>query len=425
MNAVGIFAGAGQARSVPQQLGAILYIPDLNTPVNGYWQDKSGKNKLAQAATTTIANDSLIMPANDADIIAALTLAGAYSKYYTNNSTPKKVLVSQIASIDSKYCVFFDAKTKTKFSLFKTQGDEARADKMYEFTFKAYTGGYFPITQTSDSVSFVIRGTGTHIFEWGDGTTTSYTLTTGADTTVSHTWSANLGGQKNISLVGNVKNWTRLSQASRSSDNNTIRITGMPLTLFQLISCPNINITGSITGMSLTNLSLFSCPNINITGSITGMSLTYLQLFSCPNINITGAITGMSLTNLQLFSCPNINITGSITGMPLTYLQLANCPNINIIGSIESCKVAATSIDVRQISVTYGGGATKAWNISQTIQAGWPSAMVDAWFNAYALTAPTVTAKTLNLAGINQAPTAASAAARTTITGKGFLIIIN
>ena len=100
LNVVGVYVGNSNTRSIPQQLGAILYIPDLNTPVNGYWQDKSGKGKLVQAATTTVANDSLIMPANDADIIAALTLAGAYSKYYTNNSTPKKVLVSQVASID-------------------------------------------------------------------------------------------------------------------------------------------------------------------------------------------------------------------------------------------------------------------------------------------------------------------------------------
>ena len=405
MIATGVFVGAGQIMSVPQQLGAILYIPDLNTPVNGYWQDKSGKNKLVQAATTTVANDSLIMPANDADIIAALTLAGAYSKYYTNNSTPKKVLVSQIASIDAKYAVFFDAKNNTKLTLFKTQGDESRADKMYEYTFKAYTGGYFPITQTSDSVSFIIRGTGTHVFDWGDGTTTSYTLSTSVDTTVSKTWSTNLGGQKNINVTGSVtvKTWSAFTQANRNLDTNILRITGMLLTF----------------------LRLDGCPLINITGSITGMALIYMQLYSCPLINITGSITGMALTYLRLNSCPLINITGSITGMALTYLSLFGVPLINITGYIETVPVYITVLDVRQNGVKYGGGATKAWNISQSIQAGWTSTMVDAWFNAYALTAPTVTAKTLNLAGTNQAPTAASAAARTTITGKGFLIIIN
>ena len=220
----------GTSSFIPSKLNPVFWLKDLTTPVNGYWKDYSGKNKQIQAATTTVANDSLIMPANDTDIINALTALGVYSKYYTNNSTPKTVLISQVASIDANYRVFFDAKNKKNFTLFGSAGNEYRADKMYEYTFKAYTGGYFPITQTSDSISFIIRGTGTFVFDWGDGTTNSYTLSTGADTTVSKTWTTNIGGQKNITVTGNVKNWTKLVFNGRSTDNSIFRITGMALT---------------------------------------------------------------------------------------------------------------------------------------------------------------------------------------------------
>ena len=424
LNVVGVYVGNSNTRSIPQQLGAILYIPDLITPVNGYWQDKSGKNKLVQAATTTVANDSLIMPANDADIIAALTLAGAYSKYYTNNATPKTVLISQIASIDSKYCVFFDTKTKTKFSLFKTQGDETRADKMYEFTFKAYTGGYFPITQTSDSISFVLRGGGDVTFEWGDGSFNTYTLSANA-TTVSKTWTTNIGGQKNINITSGLNNIFKIDSTTRASDNFIIRISNLMLTSL-LFNSSNAIVIGSINRAPITELQIINSNAAGyITGDITGEAIGIINLVNAPHVYISGSITGKNISFLSLLNVANSSITGSINNMSLTFLRILSSPQCIITGNIETCITTVSNITVQQPGITYGGGATKAWNISQTIQAGWTSAMVDAWFNAYRLTAPTVTAKTLNLAGTNQAPTAASAAARTTITGKGFLIIIN
>jgi hypothetical protein len=120
-----------------------------------------------------------------------------------------------------------------------------------------------------------------------------------------------------------------------------------------------------------------------------------------------------------------IFINGVVNFSNLTYIYVNSCPSVLVTGNIENAITDITTLDIRIPGITYGGGATKAWNISQTIRAGWSSTMLDAWFNAYSLTAPIVTAKTLNFAGTNQAPTAASAAARTTLTGKGFLIIIN
>lgn len=99
----------------PLTLNPVLYIPDLVTPVDGYWQNRQGK--LVQAATTTILNDSLIMPANDSQIINALTLAGCYSTFYTDNSTPKKVLKSSILQ-NYGDVLFFDEFNKKNMLLY-------------------------------------------------------------------------------------------------------------------------------------------------------------------------------------------------------------------------------------------------------------------------------------------------------------------
>ena len=273
---------------------------------------------------------------------------------------------------------------------------------MYEFTFKAYTGGYFPITQTSDSISFIIRGTGTHVFDWGDGTATTYNLTTIADTTVSHTWSTNLGGQKNIKVTGNVKNWTRLV-ISNSTSNIHIRITYMSLLSFFLNNS--------------------SC---RIIGSISYSPIISITSLGCGGVVLTGSITGKPITTLSIQHCSNLAIIGSITGMQIASINVINCPLSTIEGNIETCIVSASSIIIQQAGVTYGGGLTKAWTISQTIQSGWDYEMLVAWFNAYRSTAPaSLTGKTFNFAGTNQAPTDASLDSRNDLISRGATIIIN
>lgn len=152
LNVVGVYVGSSKKRSIPQQLGAILYIPDLNTPVNGYWQDKSGKGKLVQAATTTVANDSLIMPANDTDIITSLTLAGAYSVFYTTDSIPKKVKLSDILQVYGT-SFYFDEWNKRKMSLFDRSLDtneNSRVLDFINFVDWLFQTGVINFTQTID-----------------------------------------------------------------------------------------------------------------------------------------------------------------------------------------------------------------------------------------------------------------------------------
>lgn len=77
---------------------AFLYIKDLTAVSSGFFTDSSKFGKKVQAATTSVTNDSLIMPASDAKIIAGVTAAGMYSIFYTNDATPNTVLISSIVS---------------------------------------------------------------------------------------------------------------------------------------------------------------------------------------------------------------------------------------------------------------------------------------------------------------------------------------
>lgn len=116
-NAIAI--GAGKLKDLPKRLGAILFIQDLTSPINGYFRDISGNNYQIQASTTVTTNDSLIMPANNSALISALTLAGCYSVFYTTDSTPKTVKLSDILQ-NYETNFYFDEWNKRKLCVFSS-----------------------------------------------------------------------------------------------------------------------------------------------------------------------------------------------------------------------------------------------------------------------------------------------------------------
>jgi hypothetical protein len=71
-------------------MNPVFFIEDL-TVVDGDGNliDISGNDKkIAVTSATSMGNDTVTMPASDADIIAALTAGGLYKMFYTNDSTP-------------------------------------------------------------------------------------------------------------------------------------------------------------------------------------------------------------------------------------------------------------------------------------------------------------------------------------------------
>ena len=139
----------------PLLLSPVLYIRDLTTVVGGYFVDSSGRNTQCQAATTNVANDSIIMPANNTAIINALKAAHNYHQYYTNDSTPKKVLLETVA-ISTNYQLYCNIFTGKNLLLFAAQ-QELNHDKIL-----SYIGIYYTLTVLEDKV-FTSQGTWTFL----------------------------------------------------------------------------------------------------------------------------------------------------------------------------------------------------------------------------------------------------------------------
>lgn len=139
-------------KSLPKRLNAVLIISDLNNPINGYFKDVSESNYQIQAATTKITNDSLIMPVNNSALISALTLAGCYSVFYTTDSTPKTVKLSDILQ-NYGTNFYFDEWNKRKLCIFPSSLSTTDHNAMLNYI--KYIDWLFPtgvinFTQTID-----------------------------------------------------------------------------------------------------------------------------------------------------------------------------------------------------------------------------------------------------------------------------------
>jgi hypothetical protein len=80
------------------KLSPVFYIKNTDTIIAGKFIDSSRNGHVITAAAITTPNDSLILAANDTTVIAALTAAGIYDTFYTDDDTPKTVLLSAIHS---------------------------------------------------------------------------------------------------------------------------------------------------------------------------------------------------------------------------------------------------------------------------------------------------------------------------------------
>ena len=115
--------GVGKVRQLsnsgitPVKLNAVFWVKDFNNVVGGYFVDSSANGKQIAAATTNSANDSLILPASDSVVIAAITAAGAYSTFYTTDSTPKTVLIKNLIP-NCRNVMFYNFSAMSNFCLF-------------------------------------------------------------------------------------------------------------------------------------------------------------------------------------------------------------------------------------------------------------------------------------------------------------------
>jgi lysophospholipase L1-like esterase len=412
----------------------VFRIADMSVIVNGYFVDSSGNGKRIQAATTAIENDSLIMPANDRDIILALKKIGEYSKYYTSDSSPKTVLIrniSQVSRIQSApvcsnltvgetynvkkdtiihngitYGVgssfvavntlwlgvgmvvkgldnasFFNAKNKTNFYLFNRTQTEAECQILYANIFD-----YFPITQDADAFSIYL-GTNPYptniIIDWDDDTTPETKAIGTSDTLVSHTYTARTGLTKNIKITSNADK-IRYIYATSASLACTFYVSNLTvLNNVQTASAPLLSITGEIKSAIINNFS-----------------------------SLILASNGLSTIKTTLLSPSR-----------WTKIGIYQPSMADIAGSFGNFVFTPTMITSNNKIITYNGGTLTAINANLEIKNNWPTEMVDAFLITLAASSPTVTSKTLDLRGSNQGRSSASDSAVTTLQGKGWTVL--
>lgn len=415
---IGIRIAAGNKGFTPKKYNPIFWLKDLTTPVGGYWVDSSGNNKQIQAATTTVANDSLIMPANDSTIIAALTSAGCYSQFYTDNNTPKTVLISNVSCCykDYSYYNYFD---KKHFLLFASAQTSNR-DKFLSYIDTSIFAFNSVQTTIPGNVNIIFQCvTNKYVYvdygNWGNqaiqrvnATQTNHTLSsTGyqANTTYSIQIftrksdkalrkfavenQGSFGGMNSSQLVGMPLTYLSISNSGSSHSFNSADFVGMPLTLYKL------NLSGSNHIMNSSHFVGMPLTSFNISGTINTLSIN------------TSHFTNMSLESFILYGA-GTNVTGQISDLPASITTMY----IKTVGN--------------GISIT--SGTLKSWGSAGiTCESLYSTSSVDNFLITWSTIAGSGT-KTISLAGSNSACTTSNptvAAAITTLQSKGKTIITN
>jgi len=353
----------------PLSLSPILWIKDLTNVVNGYFIDSSVNGKQIQAATTTTTNDSLIMPANDSQIIAALTSAGCYSQFYTDNSSPKIVKLSNISPCynDYSYYNYFDKKNLMLFPSAQT----SNRDKLLTYinTHICYFNSVQGKTPAQVSITYQCYANKLAYVDYG-----------------------NWGGQD-------------IQKVNATETDHTIASVGY-------------------IANKTYNIQLFTLKNNNGWKKLSIASQTTLN-----NIN-SSHFVGMPLINWILYNSGTNNTINSshFVEMPLTLWRLYNS-GTNVLGQISDFPDSLTTLEIQLsgngMSIT--SGTLKAWGSATiTLQSSYTTASVDGFLINWAPVA-TYGSKTISLAGTNQARSNTTEVnnAITTLQGKGKTIFTN
>jgi hypothetical protein len=229
------------------------------------------------------------------------------------------------------------------------------------------------ISQTSDAFSIVVTGQGSFLVKWGDGGTNNYTLSYYSTTTISHTYSTQLGQAKTIKLAGILNKITSLSYTSGDASFSINQLTGLvSLTLIGLNGCTGnpalltrlayLNLGGNFAGAGdITTLNLGSliignqAANRNVVGDITGW--TNCWYFSVPNTNdFYGSWSNKpKITTITSYS--TLAWTGSLTGYTnLTTVSLASANAGTTVGADLSTLTNLTVLSAGSAANTQWAG---------------------------------------------------------------------
>lgn len=298
-------------------------------------------------------------------------------------------------------------------------------------------------------VTFILRGTEPVIIAWGDGTVTTTSLTTGADASISHTYT---GATNTYIQILNPYNLTKFATTTGS---------GLRFSLMEFVKAPNLTIidiegsgdviTGDFVYLPRGLITFISLGASAVTGNLVSLPKT-LTFFQCNVSAATGDLIDLP-RGLTYFYCNGTGtVSGNLNSLPtgLTYFFLIGSNTVTgLLSSIPSGVTTFQCIGLNTISgnlatvpagLVYlfltGNNTVTGYTYPRTwaanmreiylipVSGGLSSAEVDQL--CINLSAQTWTnEKILRLTGTNGAPTAASLTARNSLTAQGVAVTTN
>jgi len=197
-------------------------------------------------------------------------------------------------------------------------------------TFHSVQPGFTTNQSTLHTTSFTIRGTAGKVvtFDWGDGSSTSQTLSgTAVNNVVTHDYSTQ--GSYNITLSGDLINLTLLQNTQSQISGDIANLSG--LTGLAHLNLNNTSVSGDIANLSgLTGLVYLYLNNTSVSGDIANLSgLTSLAHLNLSSTSVIGDIANLSgLTNLVYLYLYSTSITYTAATLPTWNsidLRVQNC----------------------------------------------------------------------------------------------------
>lgn len=256
---------------------------------------------------------------------------------------------------------------------------------------------------------------------WGDGSYDDLVCDS-ALKTITHDYAD--AGTYAISVSGDIDQITHLQCDAQSFLSGNIAAFSA-LTSLVLLNLSSTSVAGDIADLStLTSLTILYLSSTSVTGDIADFStLTSLTRLYMSSTSVTGDLADLSpLTSLVRLYLGSTGVSGDIADLsPLTSLEILNLSSTSVTGDLADLSplTSLTYLYMYSNTLVYTTTTLPAW-ASATIECqstGLDSSEVDQFLIDFETTAGA--GGTLNLAGTNEARTAASDAAVTSLTNAG------
>jgi hypothetical protein len=180
--------------------------------------------------------------------------------------------------------------------------------------------GSMSLVTAKASVSFVLRGSGSAVVSWGDGSSNTYTLSS-SDYVCTHSYASSVS--RTITIMG-----TAIT-GLKCNDNQLTTLTVTGNTVLETLYCQN----NQLTSLSISKLSKLNylCCQSNSLSSLSFSENTALETLLCAN-NQLSSLSVSGLPKLRYLNCYSNRLT-SLDVSGLSNLSYLECRTNNISGT--------------------------------------------------------------------------------------------